>query len=334
MTVKETIEILQKIKNKELEQSHKPTEICNLSFVNQELKSLDFSNITIKNCDFSHANLEKSRFLNTQFYDCIFDNSIISNCNFSGALFNKVCFDNVKAQESVFGITKWIECNSFLGNFEKATFTKTEISNSDFRCAIMNSVRFYESNLINVDFTETKMRHSDLSLTNVKDSIFNNADLRETKLMNIKNYEKAQWIGTDVRDINFFGAYLMRRFVVDQNYLDEVKTKNKLSNAIYWIWKITSDCGRSMALWCFWITIIMVSFAFIYNYVNIDFGAYKTPFSSFYFSVVTFTTLGFGDVLPMSAGAQIATVCEVIIGYLMLGGLLSILSNKIARRAD
>jgi len=87
-------------------------------------------------------------------------------------------------------------------------------------------------------------------------------------------------------------------------------------------------------LWCFWISMIVISFSLIYSLVDIDFGEYRTILSPLYFSVVTFTTLGFGDVVPMSIGAQIATISEVIIGYLMLGGLLSILSNKIARRAD
>ncbi len=334
MTAEEVIDVLQKILTKELTNSSKPKEITNLSFVNENLICLDFSNMIITGCDFSQANLSKARFLNAKISDCIFNNAIIPYANFSGTTFDKVSFDNVEAIQAGFGITKWKECNSFLGNFEGATFTKTEIHDSDFRCANMQTVRFYESILNNVDFTETKMRHTDLSLTDVKKTIFNNADLREAKLMHIKKYESAQWIGTDIRDINFFGAYLMRRFVVDQNYLDEVRTKSKFSNIVYWVWRLTSDCGRSMALWCFWIALIMAGFSLIYKMVDIDFGSYHTPFSTLYFSVVTFTTLGFGDVLPMSTGAQVATVCEVIIGYLMLGGLLSILSNKIARRAD
>jgi hypothetical protein len=32
--------------------------------------------------------------------------------------------------------------------------------------------------------------------------------------------------------------------------------------------------------------------------------------------------------------AQILAMIEVVIGYVMLGGLLSIFSNKMARRAD
>jgi voltage-gated potassium channel Kch len=50
--------------------------------------------------------------------------------------------------------------------------------------------------------------------------------------------------------------------------------------------------------------------------------------------VVTLTTLGYGDVIPASAGGQVIAMVEVVTGYVMLGGLLSILSNKMARRGD
>ena len=53
-----------------------------------------------------------------------------------------------------------------------------------------------------------------------------------------------------------------------------------------------------------------------------------------YFSLVTLTTLGYGDILPVSVAAQMLVVLEVSIGYVMLGGFISILSNKLARRAD
>ncbi|MEM9693958.1 MAG: ion channel [Myxococcota bacterium] len=50
--------------------------------------------------------------------------------------------------------------------------------------------------------------------------------------------------------------------------------------------------------------------------------------------MVTMTTLGFGDAIPASTGAQALVIIQVITGYVMLGGLLSLLSNKMARRAE
>ena len=55
--------------------------------------------------------------------------------------------------------------------------------------------------------------------------------------------------------------------------------------------------------------------------------------SMVYYSVVTFTTLGFGDISPKTIPAAMWVMAEVIIGYVMLGGLISIFANKLARHA-
>ena len=56
-------------------------------------------------------------------------------------------------------------------------------------------------------------------------------------------------------------------------------------------------------------------------------------FTPFYYSIVTYTTLGFGDVTPKTGLGQSFVVFEVILGYVTLGLLVSILANKVARRA-
>jgi hypothetical protein len=68
--------------------------------------------------------------------------------------------------------------------------------------------------------------------------------------------------------------------------------------------------------------------------VAIDYGEYRTWFSPIYFSFVTLTTLGYGDAVPMSLTAQIVVSLQAVTGYMGLGGLLSILGNKMARRAE
>ena len=79
---------------------------------------------------------------------------------------------------------------------------------------------------------------------------------------------------------------------------------------------------------------IIVLFAWLYTFVDVDYGSYPTPISPLYYSVVTMTTLGYGDVLPSSMAAQLVAMVEVVLGYVMLGGLLSIFSNKMASRAN
>ena len=75
-------------------------------------------------------------------------------------------------------------------------------------------------------------------------------------------------------------------------------------------------------------------FAGLYGMVDVDYGPHETVLSPLYFSFVTLTTLGYGDVVPVSQAGQVMAIAEVIGGYFTLGGLLSILANKMARRAE
>lgn len=79
--------------------------------------------------------------------------------------------------------------------------------------------------------------------------------------------------------------------------------------------------------------LLSVFFALIYTAVGIDYGDNPTWLAPFYFSVVTFTTLGFGEIVPVTVTAQAVVIAEVVLGYVMLGGLLSLISNKLARRS-
>lgn len=60
----------------------------------------------------------------------------------------------------------------------------------------------------------------------------------------------------------------------------------------------------------------------------------RTWYTPQYYSVVAATTLGFGDVLPKSTRAQIATNLLTIFGYFGLGGLMTILGNLLGRRGE
>ena len=143
------------------------------------------------------------------------------------------------------------------------------------------------------------------------------------------------------------------RMTRDALYLDDYKSNYPI---IYWFWNITADCGRSFLRWAAWSIGIALLFALFFCPPPAFFGdwwiglcdkigpcfqqtadAYKGEplgfWSSIYFSIVTFTTLGFGDVVTANTMARFLVTLEVILGYVMLGGLISILANKLARRS-
>jgi hypothetical protein len=62
-------------------------------------------------------------------------------------------------------------------------------------------------------------------------------------------------------------------------------------------------------------------------------GSSKSWLTPFYYSLVTYTTLGFGDITPQHWLGEIIVIIEVVLGYMTLGLLLTILANNVARRS-
>ena len=140
-----------------------------------------------------------------------------------------------------------------------------------------------------------------------------------------------------------------KRYVADQQF---IRAFNQANPVLSRLWRWSSDYGRSLALWALWSFFLAILFTFAYMpfpewlpawvqrwapRVHQTTGFYSgrtlTFSDCFYFSVVTFTTLGFGDVVADNASARFLVALEVIFGYVMLGGLISIFSNKLASRS-
>jgi len=146
---------------------------------------------------------------------------------------------------------------------------------------------------------------------------------------------------------------LQSRKIQDDKYLIAFKDKH---HTLHFLWWLFADCGRRIAPWAAWSGVIALLFALLFCPPPAFFpdwwigmcdkigpcfqqtaDAYKGEplgfWSSLYFSIVTYTTLGFGDVVTANTTARLLVTMEVIAGYIMLGVLISILSNKIARRS-
>ena len=311
-----------------------PVNLKGANLSGKDLSGLNLSRADLSGADLSGANLAKTVLLNADLTGAILQGANLRRTNFTGATLAGANLDEVRAVRASFGMADLTGTSLFNSRLEIASFIKACLKKADMRCADLKNARLREADLRDVDFSEAVLHSADLSMSRVEGANFTNADLRNSRLRLISGYKKALWTGTDLRDINFAGAYLMRRFATDQNFLKEFREAGRLSRIIYYLWLVTSDCGRSMARWCAWIVLLILSFSWLYSLVGLDYGPHPTVLSNLYLSVVTLTTLGFGDVIPVSAWGQAVVMAEVIMGYIMLGGLLSILSNKMARRAD
>ena len=105
------------------------------------------------------------------------------------------------------------------------------------------------------------------------------------------------------------------------------------------IWKITSLYGTSIKRWFCCIIIFTIFFTLGYELLyHHDFlhtakdVQWRKGISSIYFTIVTLSTLGYGDIIPKSALSQFFVLCNIIVGYILLGIGLTILGKKILRQ--
>jgi hypothetical protein len=127
----------------------------------------------------------------------------------------------------------------------------------------------------------------------------------------------------------------LKRYINDEQWIASWRDRGWLQEAWFRVWELTSHCGRSIGLWAFCSLLIALLFGRLYAAHPAWFEQEMGPLSPWYFSVVTFTTLGFGDLTPKPEcwQGQVWVMAVVVLGYIMLGGLISIFANKLARRA-
>lgn len=298
-------------------------------FVGCDLSSVDLSGCNLTHCDMSDSLLFKTNFSGAELYG-----ANLTNADATGANFDHSNLTDAKLVRTGLGHGHFHHTIMFNVNLTEAALSGAEFQESDLRSANLTDTRLRNTKLHDVDLTGADLSGADLTDADVTGAEFREANMQDTHLRGLIGYCEAGWIGSDIRQVNFAGAYRIRREIMDQNYLDEFRSQGKFHEFVYQIWWLTSDCGRSMKRWTGLISVQILVFAFLYRFVSMDLGLYPTPFSHIYHSIVTMTTLGYGDVIPMSIPAQIVVSLQVLSGYVMLGGLLAILTNKLARRAD
>lgn len=293
------------------------------------LSRCDLSGATLSKCNLASANLSWTQLKGSSLFKASLQECECLNADLTGADLTEC-----QAQRAGLGRANLTEAVLLGGDFCQATFGNACLYHADFRAAKLRGARIRDADLSHANFAAADLRGADFQSSLVNDADFSDSDLREAHLKGIKGFMKANWLGTDIRSVDFCGAYMVRRFIMDENYLYEFRTQNWVSSLLYKIWWVTSDCGRSFLRWGLWTIGVALLFALLYRFLEVDYGDHPTGFSPLYYSFVTLTTLGYGDVVPASLAAQIASVIEVVVGYVALGGLLSIFATKMARRAE
>ncbi len=310
------------------------SDLSGLNLTNADLTGANLAGANLTGATLIGADLTNAQLFGATLQGALLGNATMLNTELSGSDLTEANLEGVNATRAGFGMATLVNARLERACLKNATLTKADLTGAHFNNADLRHARLRKAVLVNTDFNSADLRAAHLSLSRVEGATFRNADLRDARMRMVSGYQSADWIGVDIRDVSFTGGLMLRRFIMDQNYIMEYRMSSRSAGLMYHLWLITSDCGRSLTRWCGLIMTLIMVYAMIYQNVGIDYGDHQTWFSPLYFSVVTITTLGFGDVLPATLAAQLVVVSEVILGYMMLGGLLAIFSNKVARRAE
>jgi hypothetical protein len=192
--------------------------------------------------------------------------------------------------------------------------SKADLHNIDFYAADLREAKFVGCNLTNTHFSEADIRGADFSFARMNDAFLDSAvyDLKTT------------FVGVDIRSVNFNLAALLQDQARTQQRIAHLKSR---SPALALLLRVTCNYGQSLGLWALWVAGTIVFFASIYYFPSL---LNKPGFlDAIYFSVSTFSTLGLGDITPISGIAKLVVMFEVIVGYLMGGLLIAILVRRL-----
>ena len=301
--------------------------------VDADLSGRDLSGVDLRGADLSHANLKGAHFLGANLEGATLFRVRAENAEFAGACLAGANMVEGDFTAAGFGNADLTGARATGATMNRSTLVGCCASHADFVGAELTGTRWNDSEVEGADFRRANLESADLTAVRLAGATFDDAKVNRLRLSRVSGYRQASWIGLDGDVLDLRGACFVHDFIQDQNFLAEYRGQGAGYEWMYRIWWLTSDCGRSALRWTMCSAFIALLFAGIYTQVGIDYGPYETPLSPIYFSVVTLTTLGYGDALPKTATAQLTVMCEVILGYVMLGGLLSLLTNKLSRRA-
>ncbi len=305
------------------------------------LTDADLSERDLSGYNLSEADLSGSELCQTDLSGTNLKLASLRGADLSGA--NLADSDLYKCDFTDAFLTEAMLAGAYAG---AAKFCGADLRGVSFERAILTEADFQSANLMGAGF-----QHADLSRCNLTRADLRNANFEAAQLMEME-YGKSR----DMRGKYFgirglessSGNALFVRDAQDQDYLDTMEHRisgmpqgpaKRAKRAFFRAWGLI-DYGRSLTAPVFYAAGIVLMFGLIFSLdMMLQWGLFSFEgtasnwLTPIYFSVVTFTTLGYGDVTPLRTLGEVLVIIEVILGYTTLGLVLSILANKVARRS-
>jgi uncharacterized protein YjbI with pentapeptide repeats len=273
-----------------------------------------------------------------------FTGAILSDANLDGTRLNGALLRGANLAGATLASANLSEANLRNAYLSAARLDRANLRGADLGIANLIGASLVGANLSLADLaganlSRADLDNADLSGANLTGTNFSLVNLSNTQLTDVVwrlRAMRGRYLGVRGLD-SCFGNAIFKRAAADQDFLDtlEVHLKGSRRMALFRAWGMI-DYGRSLLR----VAAISSGLAPIYGAIYrifphiLDYtNSANSWFTPYYFSIVTYTTLGFGDVRPTTLVGEIIVASEVILVYTTLGLLLSVLAQNIARRS-
>ena len=275
-----------------------------------ELETLNSKNENLSNSNLSKANLQNINLVNCDIQNSDFSKANLENASLYGA--------NLKG------------CNLFKVNLKNANLNNSNLENcnllgANFENTKLRNVKWGENyKVVNEIEAETAYKNKDYKLA--KEKYREAEDIYRA----IKISMQSQTLGEET------GQFFIREMIAKRKQFDRFSGSRIGSKII----EITTGYGEKLGNIAFTILGIIIACMFLYGIEGVsyqgktlgffsdDFSLVSTLGNLFYFSVVVYSTVGFGEMVPIGPLGKSIMIFEGIIGGLVLAILIIALYKK------
>ena len=309
---------------------------------------VNFTKANLKNVFLDGANLRKAVFYKADLRQIGLYKADLRSVTLSCANLENVSISKANLKDAFLSGTNLKKAQLFDVNLKNA-----ELWDSNFQEAILWGINFSGARLLGVNFKDADFDEKTY-LHNVEflDCKFDNSTLKNAYL-NLdriiiqekeNNYSQARSIYLSLK--NYFKKEGMYD-ISGEYYFREKLMENKcnLEDKKYFEWIFSSffnliagygeRCLRVIIGWfviIFGYAFIYYYFSGIYNGMAYKITSYNAKFlEAIYFSIVTFTTLGFGDLAPKPGLFQLIASSEALLGAIFMALFIFVFARKMIR---
>jgi uncharacterized protein YjbI with pentapeptide repeats len=311
---------------------------CVIGLAGINLQNSNLEKIVIKNANLRESNLKGAKLKSASLTYSALWNVDLSKASLAGA---DLSFNDAEGAclKRAFLKRSNLEHSWFsTSNFERAFLSDANLEWTRFDGANLKNAYLSGANLHYASLHIANLNNANLSKANLIKTHFRGADLTDANLLDVTYYMRTSSHYKGIKLSGCYGSERFKRYASHQAFIEELQESGRRNKCLVALWSVLADCGRSPWRWMGWSAVSVLFHANLYwwffgsdaFHLNDDLSF--DPWVALYYSVVTFTTLGFGDITPITFWAMFWVTIEVIFGYVMLGGLISFMFSKLLPR--